>query len=131
MSLFTFFEFAVVILSLAAGLASLFYILIVVIDSFGLNRWVTPFIVKLTRWLANVLSGAKAGDKQSPPGGDEMLKVKAENFFRDKFGPGSFYRYAHDAEYRMRSEEHTSELQSRQYLVCRLLLEKKKLFLLK
>src|SRR3712207_8548698 len=28
---------------------------------------------------------------------------------------------------RLRSEEHTSELQSRQYLVCRLLLEKKKL----
>src|SRR3712207_8645363 len=28
-----------------------------------------------------------------------------------------------------RSEEHTSELQSRQYLVCRLLLEKKKKFL--
>src|SRR3712207_7769917 len=29
-----------------------------------------------------------------------------------------------------RSEEHTSELQSRQYLVCRLLLEKKKIPLL-
>src|SRR5476651_2849566 len=29
-------------------------------------------------------------------------------------------------ERRNRSEEHTSELQSRQYLVCRLLLEKKK-----
>src|SRR3712207_8431587 len=29
-----------------------------------------------------------------------------------------------------RSEEHTSELQSRQYLVCRLLLEKKKYFTL-
>src|SRR5258707_10458756 len=28
--------------------------------------------------------------------------------------------------HRTRSEEHTSELQSRQYLVCRLLLEKKK-----
>src|SRR3712207_8569672 len=28
--------------------------------------------------------------------------------------------------WRTRSEEHTSELQSRQYLVCRLLLEKKK-----
>src|SRR3712207_7484991 len=28
---------------------------------------------------------------------------------------------------RVRSEEHTSELQSRQYLVCRLLLEKKKI----
>src|SRR3712207_8081106 len=31
----------------------------------------------------------------------------------------------------IRSEEHTSELQSRQYLVCRLLLEKKKKHLLK
>src|SRR3712207_6996813 len=30
------------------------------------------------------------------------------------------------AERQLRSEEHTSELQSRQYLVCRLLLEKKK-----
>src|SRR3712207_7770593 len=29
--------------------------------------------------------------------------------------------------YALRSEEHTSELQSRQYLVCRLLLEKKKI----
>src|SRR5258707_5491755 len=29
-----------------------------------------------------------------------------------------------DAHFSMRSEEHTSELQSRQYLVCRLLLEK-------
>src|SRR3712207_8576313 len=31
-----------------------------------------------------------------------------------------------DLERSIRSEEHTSELQSRQYLVCRLLLEKKK-----
>src|SRR3712207_7512479 len=30
------------------------------------------------------------------------------------------------ADQQQRSEEHTSELQSRQYLVCRLLLEKKK-----
>src|SRR3712207_7999890 len=30
-------------------------------------------------------------------------------------------------ERRLRSEEHTSELQSRQYLVCRLLLEKKQI----
>src|SRR3712207_7249167 len=35
--------------------------------------------------------------------------ITAENTFKD-----------------IRSEEHTSELQSRQYLVCRLLLEKKK-----
>src|SRR3712207_7754581 len=32
----------------------------------------------------------------------------------------------HPVELWTRSEEHTSELQSRQYLVCRLLLEKKK-----
>src|SRR3712207_7401031 len=38
-------------------------------------------------------------------------------------GPGKISAHrAHDN----RSEEHTSELQSRQYLVCRLLLEKKK-----
>src|SRR5438445_4112328 len=37
--------------------------------------------------------------------------------FRDGDHPGG-----------IRSEEHTSELQSRQYIVCRLLLEKKKLF---
>src|SRR3712207_8901716 len=33
------------------------------------------------------------------------------------------------AEALSRSEEHTSELQSRQYLVCRLLLEKKKTYM--
>src|SRR2546422_1856036 len=33
---------------------------------------------------------------------------------------------AYDRRYRARSEEHTSELQSRLHLVCRLLLEKKK-----
>src|SRR3712207_7149239 len=36
--------------------------------------------------------------------------------------PGVWYRFHVEA----RSEEHTSELQSRQYIVCRLLLEKKK-----
>src|SRR3712207_8574902 len=34
---------------------------------------------------------------------------------------------ADQGELETRSEEHTSELQSRQYLVCRLLLEKKKM----
>src|SRR3712207_7277577 len=38
-------------------------------------------------------------------------------------GQGDRHRSWHD----QRSEEHTSELQSRQYLVCRLLLEKKKI----
>src|SRR3712207_7535287 len=38
-----------------------------------------------------------------------------------------FYGGLFGWEFRDRSEEHTSELQSRQYLVCRLLLEKKKI----
>src|SRR3712207_7490940 len=39
----------------------------------------------------------------------------------------SYYCYDNSQpNYPYRSEEHTSELQSRQYLVCRLLLEKKK-----
>src|SRR3712207_8848832 len=40
---------------------------------------------------------------------------------------GTYLTFFFDASMReVRSEEHTSELQSRQYLVCRLLLEKKK-----
>src|SRR3712207_7510359 len=40
--------------------------------------------------------------------------------------PAPACTYAVPSRRRARSEEHTSELQSRQYLVCRLLLEKKK-----
>src|SRR3712207_6938035 len=41
--------------------------------------------------------------------------------------PESRRSRSRDSPLRRRSEEHTSELQSRQYLVCRLLLEKKKM----
>src|SRR5258707_1651149 len=44
--------------------------------------------------------------------GDDAVQEKANSAF--------------EREIKERSEEHTSELQSRQYLVCRLLLEKKK-----
>src|SRR3712207_7427625 len=45
----------------------------------------------------------------------------------DVVGPGGAAALLRgDADVLHRSEEHTSELQSRQYLVCRLLLEKKK-----
>src|SRR3712207_7118165 len=40
--------------------------------------------------------------------------------------PGQHHRERGRGDDGERSEEHTSELQSRQYLVCRLLLEKKK-----
>src|SRR3712207_8348121 len=38
----------------------------------------------------------------------------------------NLFRVSRQSLHDVRSEEHTSELQSRQYLVCRLLLEKKK-----
>src|SRR3712207_7044242 len=43
------------------------------------------------------------------------------------WGPASALMRAGSVMNGPRSEEHTSELQSRQYLVCRLLLEKKKI----
>src|SRR5947209_15540298 len=49
--------------------------------------------------------------------GQEGRRGGATGSRRRRAGPGGG---------RGRSEEHTSELQSRQYLVCRLLLEKKK-----
>src|SRR5947209_16812592 len=42
------------------------------------------------------------------------------------FGVPGFAAKSSISSFIRRSEEHTSELQSRQYLVCRLLLEKKK-----
>src|SRR3712207_7510845 len=50
-------------------------------------------------------------------GGGSIVNISSVAGLRGS--PGSF-AYA-------RSEEHTSELQSRQYLVCRLLLDKKKI----
>src|SRR2546425_10303722 len=45
---------------------------------------------------------------------------------RNRRGHGVLYVRGYQADDQMRSEEHTSELQSLAYLVCRLLLEKKK-----
>src|SRR5947209_9993043 len=50
------------------------------------------------------------------------LQNLAENSIIQVIGPGNQV----NCHQNLRSEEHTSELQSRQYLVCRLLLEKKK-----
>src|SRR3712207_7137409 len=50
---------------------------------------------------------------------------EAGQCYPDKPCPPGYARADND-ESGARSEEHTSELQSRQYLVCRLLLEKKK-----
>src|SRR3712207_7674874 len=56
-------------------------------------------------------------------------QVWAYDFVQDRTRDGKVLRMlvVVDEFTRERSEEHTSELQSRQYLVCRLLLEKKKI----
>src|SRR3712207_7497261 len=62
-----------------------------------------PVVDKLLRWREEGKKAAMA----------TVVKVERSG----PLGPGTS----------MRSEEHTSELQSRQYLVCRLLLEKNKI----
>src|SRR3712207_8944002 len=62
-----------------------------------------------------------AGRQVSTPGRRQQPAARSRGFL--PLGAGRHGgRRAQD----LRSEEHTSELQSRQYLVCRLLLEKKK-----
>src|SRR5947208_6376335 len=58
----------------------------------------------------------------------KAAKVKLSFGYRMHFDPFSkeLKRLAHDKDFGVRSEEHTSELQSPDHLVCRLLLEKKK-----
>src|SRR3712207_7882145 len=59
----------------------------------------------------------------------ESMAAKNAAARRPSFlGAGAYSHYAPTiVDSLIRSEEHTSELQSRQYLVCRLLLEKKKI----
>src|SRR3712207_7554270 len=76
---------------------------------------------------------------RSPPGGLPRRLRRAERALPDRSdaarrgdlphrggGPGLRGECRGPGAASLRSEEHTSELQSRQYLVCRLLLEKKK-----
>src|SRR3712207_7190711 len=57
-----------------------------------------------------------SGRSRRPPARGEPVRMPPSRTHPGECEPGTHPR----------SEEHTSELQSRQYLVCRLLLEKKK-----
>src|SRR3712207_6944472 len=67
-------------------------------------------------------SGHLQGKVRSGPG----ACIGDSSYERDPSGPDRRQQDPLSSEGCGRSEEHTSELQSRQYLVCRLLLEKKK-----
>src|SRR5207253_4193088 len=60
---------------------------------------------------------------QENPG---LSGLNLESPDRENAGPCFAKKFEAAKTHRMRSEEHTSELQSRGHLVCRLLLEKKK-----
>src|SRR3712207_7079153 len=80
-----------------------------------LRQMLTTFINTLMSAEADAVCGAEYGARSAE-------RVNTRNGYR----PRQFDTRAGTLDLSIRSEEHTSELQSRQYLVCRLLLEKKK-----
>src|SRR3712207_8239693 len=65
--------------------------------------------------------------EQEQERGITITSAATTTFWKAEDGKGPEHRInIIDTPGHVRSEEHTSELQSRQYLVCRLLLEKKK-----
>src|SRR3712207_7561179 len=72
-------------------------------------------------------------EEEGDPPGDARVQLVQEDVGAQRAddGAGPVGAVDHDVDTAaVRSEEHTSELQSRQYLVCRLLLEKKNPLLL-
>src|SRR3712207_7377566 len=66
----------------------------------------------------------EAGTRAGPDDRPALVELRAQA--RERFGARHARAPARSPTHAPRSEEHTSELQSRPYLVCRLLLEKKK-----
>src|SRR3989449_5220109 len=91
-----------------------------------------------TLGLLSVLTVADRAPARAPTSGDYRARIEVwTNRGDDPYGSGQsvrvYFRADQDAYVTIlrvdtdgRSEEHTSELQSRLHLVCRLLLEKKK-----
>src|SRR3712207_7143831 len=69
-------------------------------------------------------SGGQVERKEDAEVRERRDRTRAK--FRQLLQDGKLEDREVEVEVTQRSEEHTSELQSRQYLVCRLLLEKKK-----
>src|SRR5205823_14606158 len=88
-------------------------------------RRALPLILRLLRNYANLnphsFPTRRSSDLQDRPDAIEAASLKGAIVFQDVS-----FDYGDGKDVIARSEEHTSELQSLAYLVCRLLLEKKK-----
>src|SRR3712207_8579666 len=82
----------------------------------------TTLFRSLPRWVGGGSEVYSGRERQGPHKADEVLDQGRVSVEVRSRGPGAGTDRPHAG---LRSEEHTSELQSRQYLVCRLLLEKK------
>src|SRR3712207_7119266 len=80
----------------------------------------------LFRSRQDVLPGDDAAEPRATAGGARAVRVRPVGRRDRRRGRGRRQGGRARPAGAARSEEHTSELQSRQYLVCRLLLEKKK-----
>src|SRR3712207_7175067 len=89
---------------------------------FFFNDTATTEIYTLSLHDALPIFGRRARRATAHPGRGAQRRRTVRR--RGRRPPGRAHR-AQPGHQRDRSEEHTSELQSRQYLVCRLLLEKK------
>src|SRR3712207_1916351 len=104
------------------------------VEQFGIKIvLVEPGFIR-TSFADNIVTAKKAQDPNSPYS-QMMMQMKSSSHRRSMIenAPDAdlvasvIVEAATAKEPNLRSEEHTSELQSRQYLVCRLLLEKKKI----
>src|SRR2546425_1602353 len=81
----------------------------------GLSAGLTAYDIVALRFLGAAIPAAVI-----------LLRRGARDLGGVGYGRGAFLAFIAGSPYALRSEEHTSELQSLAYLVCRLLLEKKK-----
>src|SRR3712207_7787352 len=94
------------------------------------SRTIAKITSKLPSPLKYRLSGLRPIYSKIISLGEDTVNVETTagmlRWRQDHLTSQTFLLGTYEKEMQERSEEHTSELQSRQYLVCRLLLEKKK-----
>src|SRR3712207_8362786 len=93
---------------------------------FFFNDTATTEIYTLSLHDALPISSDPHGEGWADRDGDQARAAMSLCFQITPAAPAAVRPRLDLVQHTLRSEEHTSELQSRQYLVCRLLLEKKK-----